>query len=111
MPDATLDFEVGGKVIIDGIAFYLDTVDSTRFYAASPSGIQTDERLDLVVSDAVRVFPLFLRRNPKYYQLVYGRILSVRLIGTYADKPTEYFREHVMQLDWGYVSDFLGQSR
>ena len=98
-------FEHGGKVITDGIAFYLDVTDATRLYAASPSTVHTDARLNLVVSEAIRVFPLFLTDNPRFQAYVRGRKLSVRLIATYADDPTEFVREHV--LGWDYVSGVL----
>lgn len=102
-------FKHGGKVITDGIAFYLDVTDATRLYAASPSPVSTDARMNLVVSEAIRAFPLFLHDNPKLQAFVRGRRITVRLIGTYADDPTKFVREHV--LDWDYISEVLDNTK
>jgi len=110
VPDPPSDFAAGGKMILDGIAFYIDPNDPTRFYAASPSEIDSDERLDLVASETVRLFPRFLRSHSELYELVHGRVLTVRLITTYADGPTEYSRERDLNLDWDYVSSFLEET-
>ena len=108
-PIVTPAFENGGKVITNGIAFYLDVTDATRLYAASPSTVSTDARLNLVVSEAIRALSLFLSDNRRLQAYVRDRKLTVRLIGTYADDPTEFVREHVLDSD--YVSGVLDDTK
>lgn len=103
-----IPFEDGGKLITDGIAFYLDRSDATRLFAASPSAVHTDQRLNLVISQVLLVFPLFLKDNPKFEPLVRGRKICVRLIDTYADAPTEFVREYA--LEWDYVAGVLNDA-
>lgn len=98
-------FEDGDKVITGGIAFYLDLEDSSRLLAASPSSVETDERLNLVVAEAIRAFPLFLRNNPSLLPIVRGRKLSVRLIQAYSDDPSVFIREYT--LHWDYVAGVI----
>jgi len=82
-----------------------------RFFAASPSADFSDERLDLVVSEAVRVIPMLLRDHWKIQQLLHGRQLVVRLIHSYSDGPTEFVHEREVSFDWGHLSEFLEQAR
>ncbi|UUO05079.1 hypothetical protein M4951_17015 [Blastopirellula sp. J2-11] len=104
-PIARPTFERGGKILAEGIAFYLDMDDSARLYAASPSTVHTDARLNLVVSEAIRLLPLFLSDNPTLQAYVRGRKLTVRLIDTYASNPAEFVREHIF--DWDYIAAVL----
>ncbi len=65
--------------------------------------------MNLVVSEAIRTFPLFLSDNPRLQAFVRGRKITVRLINTYADNPTNFTREHV--LGWDYVSGVLDNTK
>ena len=111
VPAATpeLSFADGGKVMADGIAFYLDLADTGRLYAASPSSVHTDERLNLVVAEAIRVLPLLLRDNPDLQPHVHGRKLIVRLIGMYDDDSSTFAREYKLSGD--YVSAVLDDTQ
>lgn len=104
-----LQFPDGGKLIVEGIAFYLDMFDATRLYAASPSAVDTEERMNLVVAEAVRTFPIFLRDNPGALPLIRGRKMTVRLIQDYAEDPKRYVREYVPE--WDYVGAMVGDNK
>ncbi|MCC9658789.1 hypothetical protein [Rhodopirellula halodulae] len=64
--------------------------------------------MNLIVSEAIRVFPLFLSDNSTAEPLVNGRKLVVRMTETYADVPTALVREHC--LDWDYIAGVIDAS-
>ena len=57
-------FAQGRATICEGIAFHLDPQDAHKAYAVSPSSDISDERLNVIVEEVVRIFPKFLAENP-----------------------------------------------
>ena len=110
--ESQLGFESGGKVITEGIAFYLDTDrfvgddKSVCLCAASPSTVFTDKRMNFVVAEAIRVFPFFINENPHLKRWLRGRRLVVRLIESYDDANDQYKRQHA--LEWDFIAGVLG---
>ncbi|TWT76753.1 hypothetical protein CA13_72510 [Planctomycetes bacterium CA13] len=91
------NFAEGHAIICDGLAFFIDPDDASVLYAASPSVNTSDERMDLIVREAVRVLPIFLADYPAVLPIILGRKLIVRMIRRYQDKQAEYIRQ--VQLD------------
>ncbi|MCM2373849.1 hypothetical protein [Aporhodopirellula aestuarii] len=85
--------------IVEGIAFFVDPNDSSVAIAVSPSAITTDDRMELVTSEATRVLPeLFLRRR-SFRNLIHGQKMTVRLVESYAEAKTSVRREHSVTWD------------
>ncbi len=92
-------FAGGAKLIVEGIAFYLDSAQPEFLIAASPSSDVTDERMKLVAAEAIRLLPLFLKRYPELHDTFAGRRFIARLITAYCDNPTSYLRQHEVEGD------------
>lgn len=98
----TLAFRRGDVSIIGGIAFYVDPKNTSLLFAASPSAVVTDERLDLVVSEAIRNLDNLLSPHRGLRRFLRGRTLAVRLTETYNDARTVVTRE--TRIDWATVA-------
>lgn len=98
----TLAFRRGDVSIIGGIAFYVDPKNKSLLFAASPSAAVTDERLELVVSEAIRNLDDLLLPHRGLRRFLRGRTLAVRLTGTYDDARTVVTRE--TRIDWATVA-------
>ena len=97
-------FLAGEMVVLEGIAFYVDPNEPKLLYAASPSSEVTQQRLNLVVSEAVRMLPYFLAEHPDFTDSLRDRTLAVRLISGYCTSNLEVLAQH--QLEWDILSDF-----
>ena len=87
----------GDPKIFEGIVFYIEKSNEQVIYAACPSRDFSDQRMALIVSEAVRLFPRFLE-NEKIAKQLQGRKLCVRLIESYDDPRETCHREHVVEL-------------
>ncbi len=96
-------FADGDAIICSGIAYFVDPLDATRLYAASPSETNTDERMNLITAEAIRHLPALLAENPNLVDLLAGRKLCVRMIRSYDDSRAVYVRED--SLDWDIFAD------
>lgn len=95
-PPAPADFAEGGVVIVEGIAFYVNPSDASVLFAASPSETTTDERMDLIVAETLRVLPIFLEQHPNLQEEVRGRTIVVRMIAAY-DSADHILRERAVE--------------
>ncbi|WP_417737355.1 hypothetical protein [Rosistilla oblonga] len=95
----------GGLVIIDGIAFYLDPSDSSVVFAASPSATNTNERMNLIVAEAVRVLPILLAESSSLTRILRGRKMVVRMLDDYSSSSHAVIREEV--LDWDILNAII----
>ena len=98
-------FAGGDAIICDGISFFLDPDNPDVVYAASPSAEHTEKRLNLIVSEAIRVLPAFLDDYPELHSLLRGRKLTVRMIDSYCDRQS-MFRSQVT-LEWDILNALL----
>tara|TARA_A100000171_G_scaffold35246_1_gene33766 strand:+ start:199 stop:555 length:357 start_codon:yes stop_codon:yes gene_type:complete len=98
-------FSRGGLLIVDGIAFYLDPKDTSIAFAASPSTTHTNERMNLIVAEAIRVLPMLLAESPSLTQILRGRKLVVRMLDDYSNSSNAVIREQV--LDWDILSGII----
>ncbi|EMI45442.1 hypothetical protein [Rhodopirellula sp. SWK7] len=87
--------------IVDGVAFYVDSEDSSNVYAVSPSSITTDARMRLVESEVIRVMPYLFSRRSGASSLFHGRTLVIRLVNSYEEAKTSVLRETT--LPWNEV--------
>lgn len=94
-----LHFSRGGLLIVDGIAFYLDPKDTSNAFAASPSANDTDERMNLIVAEAIRVLPILLAKSPSLTRILRGRKLVVRMSDEYSNSSNAVIRERVLDRD------------
>jgi len=94
-----IDFASGDAIICDGIAYYINPNDTFLAYAASPSSDFSDKRMNLIVTEAIRVLPYFLADYPDLHTQLRGRKLCVRMISEYADVRSNFRREHVLEWD------------
>lgn len=98
-------FQQGDLFIVEGVAFYIDANDPTTLYAASPSETDSTERMNLIVTEAIRVLPLFLAKHPHLHRLVRGRKLKVRMIASY-ETVDSVIREQAIDRD--LIDSILG---
>lgn len=98
-------FAGGDAVICDGIAFFIDPEDESVAYAASPSVEHGERRMNLVVSETVRVLPLFLKDHPEVHEQLRGRQLVVRLVDDYAGASSTFRRQ--IPLEWRILDPLL----
>jgi hypothetical protein len=82
-------FERGEALLCYGVAYLIELNDPSTLHAALPSSEATQQRMEQLVAEAVRVLPLFLATHPKLQPFLRGRRLCVRMIETYADLSTE----------------------
>jgi hypothetical protein len=82
-------FEKGEALLCYGVAYLIELDDPSTLHAALPSSEATQERMERLVAEAVRVLPHFLATHPKLQPLLRGRRLCVRMIDTYTDLSTE----------------------
>ena len=94
--------------LVSGIMFYVDPAQEDLFIAASPSTVHTDERMDLVVAEAIRMLPVFLEEYPIAAKQIESRTLVVRIIEGYLDPPKKFVRE--TRLGWDHLAMVLGDS-
>ncbi|WP_345319783.1 hypothetical protein [Novipirellula rosea] len=92
-------FSRGELVIVDGIAFYLDPDDSSIAFAASPSATNTNERMNLIISETIRVLPTLLTDSPSLTRILRGRRLVVRMLNEYSGSSNAVVREEVLAWD------------
>lgn len=90
-------FADGGVLIHEGIAFFIDPANPLVAYAASPSTDQSDQRMNLIVSETIRVLPLFLADHPEVREHLRERKLTVRMIESYAEARSKCFREAALE--------------
>lgn len=81
-------------MIFGGIAFFVDPNESELLYAASPSSVVTDSRMDLITHEAKIHLNGLLAASPSLKPIVQGRRLVVRIIDSYSDDRS-WFREEV----------------
>lgn len=93
------EFSAGDAIICDGIAFFIDPKNTSVAYAASPSSDHSDQRMNLVVAEAIRVLPAFLTDYPDLHSQLGGRKLCVRMIGAYTDVQSDFHRELLLEWD------------
>ena len=104
-----IKFLDGNIFIFEGIGFFVDPEDPKMVYAASPSQELTNQRVNLVVSEAVRLLPLLLANAPpSLIPHLKGRKLAVRLVEDYACARTSVLREHLFS--WDVMSEMLNDS-
>ena len=89
----------GELVIMDGIAFYLDPNDSSLVFAASPSGTNTNERMNLIVAEVIRVLPHLLADYSSLVRILRGLKLVVRMLDGYSSSSQAVIREKVLEWD------------
>jgi hypothetical protein len=82
-------FEKGEALLCYGVAYLIELNDPSTLHAALPSSEATQERMERLVAEAVRVLPLFLATHPKVHPLLRGRRLCVRMIEIYTDLSME----------------------
>lgn len=100
-------FADGGVLICEGIAFFIDPANPSVAYAASPSGDHSSDCMNLIVSEAIRVLPLFLADHPEVHEHLRGRKLTVRMVKSYEDASSEYTRE--TPLEWNILDAILSE--
>jgi hypothetical protein len=83
----------GRAIICEGIAFSLDPKSRRVFYAASPSINHSDERMDLIVEEALRILPVFVNEYPELRAGVLSCNLCVQMIHGYNDVSIPCIRE------------------
>jgi hypothetical protein len=98
-------FADGQAFVCEGIAFFIDPANPLVAYAASPSTDHSSLRMNLIVSEAVRVLPLFLADHPEVREPLRGRKLIVRMVNSYADACSAYRCETA--LEWNILDAIL----
>ena len=98
-------FQNGDALLYAGIVFFVDPQEPNVLFAATPSADSTQRRLNLVVSETVRVLPMFLAENPQIEPYLVGRQLKVRLIHDYQNFDQDYSLEY--EFEWDVLTDFL----
>lgn len=63
--------------------------------------------MNLIVSEAIRVLPLFLADHPEVHEHLRGRKLTVRMVKSYEDASSEYTRE--TPLEWNILDAILSE--
>lgn len=76
-------FADGGTVVIDGIAFFIRAEEPNILYGASPSNDLGDERMKLIVLEAMGAVPDFVREVAFDRHLLKDRKLTVRMVENY----------------------------
>lgn len=95
-------FIQGYALIFEGIAFFVDPQNSSLLYAASPSEDESESRMNLIVSEVVRVLPTFVAEHSHLGSALVNRKLVIRMIRSYRDKQGEFVRE--VSLDWDMLN-------
>jgi hypothetical protein len=102
------DFAKGDPIICAGIAFFIDLEDSTIAYAASPSSDFSEQRMNLIVSEAIRVLPLFLADHPELHAHLRGRNLTVGMFCNDYDHQSGFRRQ--VPLNWDILNAILSDT-
>ncbi|MGB7325986.1 MAG: hypothetical protein WBD31_14020 [Rubripirellula sp.] len=89
----TASFSKGDAIIYDGISFFVDPGDRKILFAASPSSDHSDQRMDLITAEVMRVLPGFLGEYPSLQRRLRGRKLMVRMIESYQSRQVDYVRQ------------------
>lgn len=86
-------FANGHAIIFGGIAYFVDPKDADLLYAASPSSVNTDQRMQLIVQQAIEILPEFVADFPALAEMLGGRRLVVRMIVSYHDDQASFLNE------------------
>lgn len=86
-------FSQGHAVIFSGIAYFIDPKVPDELYAASPSIIDTTERMNLIESEAREHLPALLESSRSLKRKIVGRRLVVRIVESYADGQNSFLSE------------------
>lgn len=98
-------FANGDPIICEGIAFFITPEDPTTAYAGSPSTDISEQRMNLIVSEAIRTLPLFLAEHPDLHEYLRGRRLSVGILCNDYDKQPVF--RHAKPLNWDILNALL----
>lgn len=101
----TPDFASGDAFICDGIAFFIRPDNTDLVYAASPTSVFDDQRMNLIVAEVIRVLPNFLLDYPHLHAVLRGRKLCVRMIESYTAIQSDFRREQ--KLEWNIIDAVL----
>lgn len=101
-------FADGRALICEGIAFFIDPANPSVAYAASPSEDHSSDRMNLIVSETIRVLPMFLADHPEVHEHLRERKLTVRMVDSYADARSACSRE--TPLEWNILDAILSDS-
>lgn len=91
-------FIEGYAILFQGVAFFVYPKEPTVLYAASPSSVTTESRMNLIVVEVVRLLPEFLAAYPNLQDVVANRKVVVRMIGSYDRIQAEFLREVELEL-------------
>ncbi len=92
----------GHAILFHGISFFIDPENDSFLYAASPSEDKSDQRMNLVVAEVVRVLPEFVSSNSYLDKVLVNRKVVVRMIHSYYDNQKQFDRETI--LDWDLLN-------
>lgn len=98
-------FSSGDAIICCGIAYSIDPDNSSFLYASSPSAETSQERMNLIIAETIRVLPIFLADYPELHPLIRGRKLAVRMTKSYSNAKSDVLR--VVELEWDIVDAVL----
>lgn len=84
--------------MFEGVSFFIDPDDQQRFYAALPSSVTSQTRMNAIVAEAIRVLPIFLVEYPELQEIAGGRRLVVRMIARYVDTQAQFVRQEETNL-------------
>lgn len=99
------DFPGGDAIICCGIAYFINLKLPSVLYASSPSSDLSQERMNLVVAESIRVLPIFLAEHPELHPLIRGRRLTVQITNSYSNVKSNVLRE--VELEWEIVDAIL----
>lgn len=98
-------FARGELIVCNGIAFFIEPDDITIVYAASPSSDFSERRMNLIVSEVIRVLPLFLAEHPDLHPHLRGRRLTIGMFLEGYDKRFGFRR--AVPLEWDLLNAIL----